>query len=100
MLSERYPRRRTTAAVSRNTVLLVDMDPQMPFRHGPGITTLVAPGHHCRLPGGADVAEAITRIPARQFWLTVWEEDTPECLSGVLPRTESFLTASTEEHCW
>jgi hypothetical protein len=45
MLSERYPRRRTTAAVSRNTVLLVDMDPQMPFRHGPGITTLVAPGH-------------------------------------------------------
>jgi hypothetical protein len=47
-----------------------------------------------------DIAAAVTSLPLRQFWLTAWEADAPAYLSGILPRTEDYLTASTEEHGW
>lgn len=87
------------AGVAADTVMFVDLEGSLlPFRHGDDLTALIVPGHGT-VAYRADIAEALTRTPVRQFILSSWEEDSVH-VGEVLPRAEGFLTGSTEDHAW
>ena len=87
------------AGVAGDTVMFVDLEGSLlPFRHGDDLTPLIVPGHGT-VAYRADIANALTRVPVRQFILSSWEEDSAY-VGDVLPRAEGFLTGSTEEHGW
>lgn len=80
--------------------VFIDVDGSLaPFQHGPGMEIIQVPGHGA-VGYRPEIAARIGRLPARQVYLTDWEEEAPLYLGNVLPQVTEAMTAAGSDSGW